>query len=450
MNNKDLIEDIKAKLKDAQELPYREGAWEKFAGQQVRYKDRKVVLFRRVASIAAVGLAVLGVSLFVFNSQQLDFHNETKLAQSNGNTVDNDSKVIAGNPLIENHLSSKSASIVGKDSHNPNINKNKSDKHTIRAVSLASISPVEDVNLDLALMQSEQASLSIGSLNSVEPKVLPIFHTTKEETSYPTLVLPKVTTLASQTISARLSNITADQVGQSQKMALGEKFQLGLYISPNRTSDQFDVGAGFLVSYALTKKISLRTGTSYNSYAVGVMKNPMESASVERVNLESAYNNSVVLGDKTNLYNSQQIILPNINAVMGKIQAIEVPLDISYQFNKGFYSSAGVSYSAIVKQVREAQYLDNVGMLSLQDNESLIPAAAKSFNKVQVKTIKSLEQNVNPNGFSGFANFSIGKKVNVNNKFSLSLEPYVKVPLGQFRNSDLDYTNSGIRIITTF
>ncbi|HLS38996.1 MAG TPA: hypothetical protein VK023_12080, partial [Sphingobacterium bovisgrunnientis] len=82
--------------------------------------------------------------------------------------------------------------------------------------------------------------------------------------------------------------------------------------------------------------------------------------------------------------------------------------------------------------------------------ESLIPNAAQSLNKTKVKTVKSLQDNVNPKGFSGFANFSLGKKVNMNRKMSLSVEPFVKVPLGQFRKSDLDYTNSGIRIITTF
>lgn len=449
MNNKDLIEDIKAKMKDAQELPYREGAWEKFAAQQGHSNDRKVIFFRRLASIAAVGLAVLGVSLYIFKGQQSDIPG-TKLAQSNVIAVENNSKILEEKSPLENPLSSESALMANNDSHNDIINKGGVDKNTFSNVPFASISTVEDVNLDLALMQTAQSSLTITSLNTVEPKVLPILQTTKEETSYPELLLPTTTALASQTISVRLSNNTADQVNQSRNMALGDKFQLGLFVSPNRTSDQYDVGAGFLVSYALTKKISLRTGTSYNSYSVGVMKNPMESASIERVNMESAYNNSVAVGDKTSLYNSQQMIIPNINAVMGKIQAIEVPLDITYQFNKGFYSSAGVSYSAIVKQEREAQYLENVGMLSLQDKESLIPAAAKSLNKMQVKTIKSLEENVNPNGFSGFANFSIGKKVNINNKMSLSLEPYIKVPLGQFRNSDLDYTNSGIRIITTF
>jgi len=139
-----------------------------------------------------------------------------------------------------------------------------------------------------------------------------------------------------------------------------------------------------------------------------------------------------------------------VNAVMGKVEALEIPLDITYNFNKGFYSSAGVSYSAIINQQREAQYIENAGIISLQDKASLIPGAAQSLNKAEVKTVKSVQDNVNPNGFNGFANFSIGKKVNINNKMSLSLEPFVKVPLGQFRKSDLDYTNSGIKIITTF
>ncbi|WP_039054159.1 hypothetical protein [Sphingobacterium sp. T2] len=144
------------------------------------------------------------------------------------------------------------------------------------------------------------------------------------------------------------------------------------------------------------------------------------------------------------------MLLPNINAVLGKVEAIEIPLEVTYSFNKNLYVSTGISYSSIINQERQAQYIDNGGVRSLQSSTSKIVSAANEVNKNTLKHVKSLEPNVNPKGYAGFVNFSVGKTVNINNKVSLSLEPYLKVPAGQMRKSDLDYTNTGIRIITSF
>ena len=81
MNNKDLIEDIKAKLKASQELPYREGAWERFAAQQGKAGNTNVISFKRLATIAAVGLSVLAVSFYLYRSQENDFTVDTQIAE---------------------------------------------------------------------------------------------------------------------------------------------------------------------------------------------------------------------------------------------------------------------------------------------------------------------------------------------------------------------------------
>ncbi|MBD1428388.1 hypothetical protein [Sphingobacterium litopenaei] len=445
MNNKDLIEDIKAKLKASQELPYREGAWERFAAQQGNVTNAsgvKVLPFRRLASIAAAGIMVLGVSLYLYQTQNTSSNPsiETQIASSNSLDVNSDPREDVQNQNeFEIRLAEASAHLDNNLLTSiPNSNNSTEAK-------LTHISTIEGIN-ESDLLANDVNENSIAQLKTITTEVLP-YKPFIEQTPSTTIVNPSVSAMAHQTANLGF-NSDGDNLKPSSKMSLGDKFQLGLYVSPHRTSDKFDVGAGFLVSYALTNKISLRTGTSYNSYSVGVMKDPMEMSNAEMINMESAPNNSLIT---ENAYASkQQMILPNVNAVMGKVEALEIPLDITYTFNKGFYSSAGVSYSAIINQQREAQYIENAGIISLQDKASLIPGAAQSLNKAEVKTVKSVQDNVNPNGFNGFANFSIGKKVNINNKMSLSLEPFVKVPLGQFRKSDLDYTNSGIKIITTF
>src|SRR5690606_21840648 len=54
------------------------------------------------------------------------------------------------------------------------------------------------------------------------------------------------------------------------------------------------------------------------------------------------------------------------------------------------------------------------------------------------------------NGFGGFVNFSIGRRVNMGKTIKVSIEPFVKLPVGQFKRADMNYTNCGIRIMTSF
>lgn len=443
MKNQDLIEDIKAKLKASQELPYREGAWERYAAQQGINHQSTVFTLKRLASIAAAGILMLGVSLYVYKSQYSAFNSpiESQLTKTTrpviNKPVDNNAHIRKGVEIPDADLPIQENSSVALSVAKQNIRvKNQ----------LATISSIEGVSQS-NLIYNAQTEHSIARFEVITLEALP-YKATLQATPRATFVNPSIATLAHQ-IANLGSNPEVNNLKQQSKMALGDKLQLGLYVSPHKTADKFDVGAGFLVSYALTPKISLRTGTSYNAYSVGKLKDPMETANAEVVAMESPLNSSNIATD--NLYASkQQMMLPNVNAVMGKVEAIEIPLDITYNFNKGFYSSAGVSYSAIINQQREAQYIENVGILSLQDKASLIPNAAQKLNTTQVKTVKSMQDNVNTNGFNGFANFSVGKKANLKNNISISLEPYLKVPLGQYRKSDLDYTNSGIRIITTF
>ena len=100
-------------------------------------------------------------------------------------------------------------------------------------------------------------------------------------------------------------------------------------------------------------------------------------------------------------------------------------------------------YSAIINQRREAKYIEQV-------SSNAIPFSKAATVQAITKTINSAENNVNTNGFSGFVNISLGKKVNVRNGVNLAIEPYLKVPVGQYRRADMDYTNGGIRIMTNF
>lgn len=442
--NKDLIEDIKDKLKNAEDYPYREGAWERFASQyrpsagKVRPMHSR---WKQVAASLALLLTASAAIYFVLRTEKVPMEgSKVYTSESNASGTSPQREALSELPVVSNN-GGRVHTPVSVDREATSTKTRDIAKHVIawpsdeeeKALEVNSVKVYASLDLQHMKLPSLTA-VSKSSLSGTSPK--------KER--------PAVYTTLSQE-SGSLAYAAYEGKGattlKNKLMRVGNNFQLGLYVSPYKTSDRFDVGAGMLLAYRLTDKIGLRTGASYNAYTVGVMKDPLETSSAEVVESSSLYNKNIVAnnGDV-----QSTMLLPNINAVLGKVEAIEIPLEVTYSFNKNLYVSTGISYSSIINQERQAQYIDNGGVRSLQSSTSKIVSAANEVNKNTVKHVKSLEPNVNPKGYAGFVNFSVGKTVNINNKVSLSLEPYLKVPAGQMRKSDLDYTNTGIRIITSF
>jgi hypothetical protein len=113
--------------------------------------------------------------------------------------------------------------------------------------------------------------------------------------------------------------------------------------------------------------------------------------------------------------------------VSGKILTVDIPLDVRYAINKNFYTSVGVSYVGVLDQERATIY---------------------ETNNTEYRQ-KSQDKNVDDKGVNGFINFSVGRKQKVG-KLSISVEPYYKAPIGNLKSSDLNYSNGGVKIITSF
>src|SRR5690606_7542837 len=228
-----------------------------------------------------------------------------------------------------------------------------------------------------------------------------------------------------------------------------DKFQLGIFVSPNSTNEQFNFGGGVLVNYQLSKNLSIRTGLAFNKYEASQMRDPVTSPEMQvRTNLNTSQMPTSDGAIQAKVSNA--LILPNVNAITGNVQALEVPLDLKLNVAQGFYISSGITYAAILQQNRYAHYIENVNKDLFQDglpeNQGEVQQATQQISR----SIKTEDENVRSNQFGGFANFSLGKEVKLNKGISLSVEPYVKLPVGSFQRADMNYTNGGIRIITNF
>ncbi|MFD2554674.1 outer membrane beta-barrel protein [Sphingobacterium tabacisoli] len=454
-SEKEIIDDIISRIKEQPDRGYREGAWENFKRQNPGTTTKTRPMARWISAAAALLLIGMGTLYYVKNS--------TILTSSDMNV----NAVIEHKPVPteasapgQSHTESTTA-MPQESPSNPSLdNVYAINNNTILANrnNYAQSQAVKQ-SLGLPLMaeglnaMGKQIEIPSGSTLR-ETLVMPGYASIDLKKPQSTTSIPENLILAAKSIPTSELNLKEVETrNQNKQVRFGDKFDLALFVSPQSTGQKTNVGGGLTLAYNLTNKISVRTGASYNSYEVGIMKNPIEPSSSETVVVNQNQSNAPTIGKMTNAYSAAEnnrMILPNINAVTSVVQSVDIPLEVKYNVGKSLYAVAGVSYSAILGQERNAHYVDNVNVETFSqgfpENETQMKSAVKAVSK----TVKSAEENVSTNGFNGFVNFSIGKKVKVNNRFGVSVEPYFKIPVGQYRRADMDYTNGGIRVMTNF
>ena len=440
---KDIIQHITEKLKSTEEFAYREGAWEKFKEQHEIDSRSKVYHFKRWSSVAAA-LILLGAGSIYYFSSNDDLPNELNVVnrtlEENSVSSDNDNSIAQNNELSV-HPNIADYTPISPEGNSP-INDIYKSEINIIAANSAQINQVpldyNNINIEFAQPTSARIAQSANFDQSIPTNIADLNNGI----------------LSVKQVNGNVLAAAVIDKQQSKRILWNNKFDLGLFVSPNATSEKTNMGGGLMIAYNLTKNLSIRTGAAYNTYTVGRLKDPTQANSVEPVSASSASASRDMSYSSTTLNSGfavqNNVILPNINAVTGLVQSIDIPLEVKYNMSKSLYATAGASYSAIINQERNAQYIENVNMETFSDGFPENDMEMARATKAVTKTVKSLDNNVNTNGFNGFVNFSVGKKVGVKNKVGLAVEPYVKIPVGQYRKSDMDYTNAGLRIITTF
>lgn len=442
--NKEVIEEIIDRLQTIKDFEYKEGAWERFKTTEgAGVAGRKIRHINRYIAAAAMLLVGLGVSYFLLNSQK----------DSSKSITD------ATTPLL---VDTKPIQEVNKEykENDKTVVAEVSD-NAIVAVGAGSVQDADESAVNLPYLTGARVDhkisvpqymdgLRLAGKESLDNKDYSIHHEVSNPVSTKSL-LDHLVLANSSLANSVLTGTNSEKSLGPKSFKYGDRFDLGIYVSPySSTTDNLKVGAGFTLAYNITNKISVRTGASYNSYEVGVMKDPLSASSVEKI--KTTVSNSVQYDSdgRAALTQMSKVSVPNINAITGFVKSVEIPLEVKYNMNRSLYATAGVSYSTIINQERNAQYVENVNLNTFSNGFPENEAEASKALQAVTKTVKSSEKNVNTNGYTGFVNFSVGKKVNVNKKFGISVEPYFKIPVGEFRRADMNYTNGGVRIMTSF
>lgn len=453
-SEKEIIKEIVNRLNTQPDRLYREGAWENF---NKKHNDNGTKV-RRIKYWASAAAAMLLLGMGGLYMLKNDHRNTTEqpVELASGEQLDNiKNGGSAGQGLDENiyvatpELTPQKGNTID---HNIDLTAAKGADDITQAKRKEHLSLIVDANTrtlsTLQLSPNENVTLTQYIDTKGIESNSKIYAANLKANKTP-LNIPNELVLASKSMPTAVINLReVDNLNKSNNFKLTDKFDLGLFVSPFATGDKMNIGGGMTLAYNLTKKLSIRTGASYNSYEVGMLKNPTEAASAETI---VVYNSPNTSKNTISAAPAQsKMILPNINAVTSVVQSLDIPLELKYNVGKSLYATAGVSYSAIIGQERNAHYIDNINSQTFTDGFPENEMQQSNTVRAVTKTVKSAEPNVNTNGFNGFVNFSLGKKVKVNNQFGVSMEPYVKIPVGQYRRADMDYTNGGIRVMTNF
>jgi len=454
---KELIEEIIGQLKD-HELPYREGSWEKFASKHGVAAPPSSAW--KYWSAAAAVLLCFGVGYW-------GLKNNSSVAPSSAVLIQNDknSEVLADNKDLKESIQRSLSAITGEQG----LSAQELLRDRPFTYSKVESEPTEgsqqqqfvlfdgkavrgnkiNVSNNFAALGGQTMHLRNSTLsaqiNLDDPtatastdittgtQVATATHSNVISTNSNTAV-PSTQT---QREAARLAALYAGQQGNRKGSGmlksnndLDGKWEMGAFVSPASTSESITLGGGVALAYNVSSKISIRSGASIQHYGAVSGNTPITPAMASN---SFEMNAPSYLSQPNGLSNAFAKGLADAKdaksneRVSGKILTVDIPVDVRYAITKNFYTSVGVSYVGVLDQERATIY---------------------ETNNTEYKQ-KSTEKNVDDKGVNGFVNFSVGRKQKVG-KLSISVEPYYKIPVGGLRSSDLNYSNGGVKIITSF
>lgn len=455
---KELIEEIVGQLKD-HELPYREGSWEKFASMH-EVATPPSSAWKYWSAAAAVLLCFAGGYWGLKNNSVVIPSSPVVTQQQKDSEVLADNKdlkesiqrslsdVTGAQGLSEQELMrdrpftySKVESLSADDSQEQRFvlfdGKAVSGNNIRISNSLAALGVGQNMQLRNSTLSAQinldDPTIAASSATPGATKVGAPSNSTVASTNSNTA--PSYT--QTQLEAARLAALYAGQQGNRKSAValrngndLDSKWELGAFVSPASTSESITLGGGVALAYNVSSKISIRSGASIQHYGAMSGNTPITPAMASNsfvadapsyLSQPSSLNNPLVMrtADAKDAKSNER--------VSGKILTVDIPVDVRYAISKNFYTSVGVSYVGVLDQERATIYETN--------------------NKEYKQT--STDKNVDDKGVNGFVNFSVGRKQKVG-KLSISVEPYYKLPVGGLRSSDLNYSNGGVKIITSF
>ncbi|SEL34299.1 hypothetical protein [Parapedobacter koreensis] len=434
--NKELIQRMAAALRNHEES-YREGAWERFSA--VHGKPKPKVLRWPYWSAAAVVLLATG--LFWFN---------WKASGPDGIATDSEiQQTLAQRPLEKQQMTTAELSDETEGAAQVAVQPSNRNVHiapvSVRAtpipdaVSVPGVDPVqlaaveEEVSDDKHISSAE----ATGQLSDTPAQRLAAVG----EQDAPDRMLGREAASHEASPSAAYATTAGEVASDGTR-----KWNLGVMVAPSLTSEKVNWGGGIAIAYQLSDKFSVGSGVSIGQLGVSENPNyePRSPQTAATPNMPSSTDGHGYQGFVNNSEQYKEGI-----SVTSSVVTLDIPIDLRYEVARGFYTSVGVSYVAVLNEQRTSHFVGQLNERTFGESNSTHKNLATSMEVVSMSE-RTNEQPLEGKGYAGFMNFSIGRKVPLSKKLSLSVEPYFKLPIGRLSKEEMNFTNGGIRIVTGF
>lgn len=211
---------------------------------------------------------------------------------------------------------------------------------------------------------------------------------------------------------------------KKNRLKLGLDATTFMNFTQDGLNEEVNIGFGLTSEYKISKKLSFNSGINLNRQTTSFISAKAEEAVAEN----SAFRSSIA-----------SII--NNNFSDAKLVGIDLPLNLKYSIirkKSSYFFSTGISAYTLINE----KYLSNISIINY------------GFDGVKTNNIITEEEN--PRGsFSYFnlartLNVSFGMSYPLKNNSSLSIEPFVKYPLGGLGYENLKIGSTGVSFKMNF
>lgn len=433
-NHQDIIKEMADRLRE-HSVPYKEGAWERFNKAEPR-KPRYLVLWPYLSAAAAILIAVI-----LFLKPEENKIVESELAEQRIERVEDPSQVIS-KEVEEKGSESVQVEIGAQNEIAALASRVRAQNQLVKNNEVAFQSS-DRILENPEVFKSTQVDEVKGKSSPVNTNTIisetPLASTeTKEDTKANGAPNPD-SFLESLLSLEKREGLIANQLTDN-------KWSVGINVSPNISSSrQLNMGGGVAIAYTVSPKVSLSSGISYLQLDAERMPGIPSQMASPSVDVPANYPG--VSGLPTGAYIHSNSSVKTLNKTETNLVGLDIPITVNYHINKNFYASAGVSVFNVLSENRIHQFENQEINVFHSKAEDMSPEPViRTFYSNEVASEKPYEGN----NLNGFFNFSVGYSIPVSKKIGISIEPFLKIPMGSAGDTDMNLRNGGIKIGTRF
>jgi len=424
----ELISRIKKTMASYEE-PYLPGAWEKFNESTAKEKKR-LFGFYQVLNIAAMLLVCAFVFLYVDKVVEKPKSDVVKKKTAPVQRPQTEAELTPGALGDEIGLPELDRSIYTAKRKSTNqvldsaMNTALAQQYAYRAVDSAALQ-------QLAVLTAPEQNIQLQNMVGSRRMQLNAGPALRSKLPVPTISARP--DQANESSSRFESFLQKEQVmalaksGPKENTAKLDKWEMGLVVAPSiANNNKLNLGYGVSMGYALSKKVSVVSGISYNDM------NASNQVPAAPVNTAAFFSGEA----------------KNLQSVEASVSGIDIPLGIKYNLSKKVYANVGVSAFAVLNERKNNTYIQERSMQTVSSD----PGTAGEMRIVVMNqriTEKAPDASLGDK-YIGFYNFSFGVKQPLSKKNSLSFEPFVKLPMKETSADNLKLIGTGIKLKLDF